>query len=106
MVRKTSLAPEAVTRRTLAHALALYDSLADELAQAIEIFREKGELTEAQTATLRSLQKSLMMVLDFDSQLSRKRRVVADGPHRTLDLDAARAEVARRLARLAAAADM
>lgn len=92
--------------RTLSHALALYASLADELAQAIEAFREKGVLTDAQTADLRSLQKSLMMVLDFDSQLSRKRRVVADEAHRTLDLDAARAEVARRLARLAAAEDM
>jgi hypothetical protein len=105
MGRKPGPAPEAVTTRTLAHAVALYDSLADELARAIEVFRDKGVLTDEQTADLRSLQKSLMMVLDFDSQLSRKRPVVADEPHRTLDLDAARAEVARRLARLAAAGE-
>jgi hypothetical protein len=106
MGRKPGRAPEAVTMRTLAQAVALYDSLADELAQAVEAFRDRGALTEEQTANLRSLQKSLMMVLDFASQLSRNRSVGADAPHRTLDLDAARAEVARRLVRLAAAGEM
>ena len=105
MRRKPGPAPEAVTTRTLSHALALYDSLADALAQAVETFREKGALTDAQTADLRSLQKSLMMVLEFDAQLSHKLRADVHEPRGALDLDAARAEVARRLARLAAAGE-
>ena len=105
MERKRGAQPEAVTRRTLSHAIALYDCLADELAQAIEAFREHGALTEEQNGKLRSLQKSLMMVLEFDAQLSRQRHVVSDGPDGTLDLEAARAEVARRLVRLAAAGE-
>jgi hypothetical protein len=105
MGRKPAAGPEAVTLRTLSHAIALYDSLANDLAHAIEALRTQGSLTEEQNGKLRALQKSLMMVLEFDSQLARRPGVAADGPHPALDLDAARAEVARRLARLAAAAE-
>ncbi len=93
-----------ISRRTLRQAQALYGSLADCLATAIESFRAHGTLDDANADLLRRYQKSLLMVLDFDSQLARKCRSDADVADRPLDLAAARSEVARRLDRLAAAA--
>jgi hypothetical protein len=91
--------------QALDHALSLYESYAGQLARAVEAFRVRGELDKSDCDTLRSFQKTLLMVLDFESKLSRRRRGSARDAGAAIDLDAARGEVARRLARLAAAAE-
>lgn len=51
---------------------------------------------------IREHQKAIQSVLDFETILLKKRPGTAAQPGATLDLDAARSEVARRLDRLAA----
>jgi hypothetical protein len=85
------------------NACALYNSLSESLLGVIEILKKKSEtgapLTKAESEVVREHQKALLMVLGFETDvLKRHGAAFRDGP--VLDLDAARAEVARRLARL------
>jgi hypothetical protein len=63
-----------------------------------------GSLTRSDLDVIKTHQKTVLMVLDFEAQLLKKRPSDrAGGAGRGLDLDAARNEVAGRLARLEAA---
>jgi len=104
-------------------AVSLYDSLAAALEDSIRSLRAsatRGAAAEGESSAtsktlleqIRSHQKALQTVLDFQSRLlkeNRSTRWSASGasadPTGALDLQAARDEVRRRLARLAADAD-
>jgi hypothetical protein len=83
----------------------LYNQLSTHLLDAVESLKQVGRvgagLSEEEKATIRELQKSVMMVLDFEQQLFKRSPAAPGGPGEGLDLDAARAEVLGRLDRLA-----
>jgi hypothetical protein len=87
----------------------LYDELATTLTALIMRLKQHGETAGAldaeATDLIKAHQKTVLMVLDFEAQILKRKLGAApagDGGRR-LNLDAARAEVAGRLARLAAA---
>jgi hypothetical protein len=85
------------------HACTLYHSLAFSLAKIIEIFNNKTETGEALSdddlKLVKDHQKALLLVIGFEADIFKRHGAAyRDGP--VLDLDAARAEVAGRLARL------
>jgi hypothetical protein len=85
------------------HAWVLYSSIADTLADVIEVFKKKAQNQESleneDFELLKQHQKALLLVIGFETDIA-KRHASAhrDGP--VFDLAAARAEVARRIARL------
>jgi hypothetical protein len=102
--------PDAVvdlTERAFRRACLTYDGLAEAIAESIRrlVDRPGGEvaLSKTETDTLRAHQKSLIMVLDLEADILRRRHADAAGADAPLDLERARQEVARRLDRIAAA---
>ena len=89
------------------HALILYNSISETLANVIEIFKKKADNQEALAQEdmdlLKRHQKALLLVVGFESDFY-KRHAAFDRDCPVFDLAAARAEVARRMARLADAA--
>ena len=96
----------AQARQAIVHAMKLYDTVAEVLAghvRALQAVEGSGRaLSEDESACIRDHQKIIMMVLDFESQIFKRRPGLAAGSGESLDLGAARSEVARRLARLEA----
>ena len=107
---------------TFTRAVSLYDSLAAALEESIELLRaqsaqvaagrEGPAITKTLLEQIKLHQKALQTVLDFQSRLFKDNRStrrfgsgVSADPAGALDLQAARDEVRRRLARLAAAAE-
>lgn len=82
----------------------LYEQIAETLSVAVAALLEARDagrrLSDEELQTLRDHQKAILMVLGFEDQIMKKHGP-ADSTRQTLDLDAARAEVARRLACLA-----
>lgn len=93
-------------RLAIAQAMQLYDALAEVLAEQVRTLQAAETigrvLSEDERACIRDHQKIIMMVLDFESQIFKRRPAVAAGSGASLDLGAARGEVRRRLARLEA----
>jgi hypothetical protein len=85
------------------NACELYNSLSDSLLGVIEILKKKSEtgapLSHDEREVIRQHQKALVMIIGFETDVL-KRHGAAFSDGQSLDLDAARAEVARRLARL------
>jgi hypothetical protein len=84
----------------------LYEEIAATLTGVLNALRRAGEaaepLSRAELEVVKAHQKTILMVLDFEAQLLKQRPPTArTGGGTELDLDAARAEVAGRLARLA-----
>ena len=86
----------------------LYNQLAESLLDVIAALRARGRaeapLDEDEIGVIRAHQKAIMLVLGYEKDVLKKHGPAAP-PREALDLDAARAEVARRLARLRAARD-
>jgi len=99
----------AVVRRAFENACTLYDELATALTAIIMRLKAQGEaagaLSGEEADVVKAHQKTVLMVLDFEAQILKRRigAVTAANAGKRLDLDAARAEVAGRLDRLAAA---
>lgn len=93
-------------QRAVEHAIALYESLASLLERVVKTHLDgplTGEpLSDDDHKLIREHQKAIQSVLDFETILLKKRPDAAAQPRSTLDLDAARTEVARRLDRLLA----
>jgi hypothetical protein len=85
------------------NACELYNSLSDSLLDVIKILKKKSEtggpLNKEEREVVREHQKALVMVLGFETDVM-KRHGSTYPDSASLDLDAARAEVTRRLARL------
>jgi hypothetical protein len=92
-------------RDAIAQCMRLYNQLSTHLLDTVESLKQAGRggagLSEEERATIRELQKSVMMVLDFEQQLFKRSPAAPGGAGEGLDLDAARAEVLGRLDRLA-----
>lgn len=88
-------------RRARNDALALYADLAAELRARLDAL-QAGDPSEESRRLVKAHQQTLLMVLGFEEALANRRRGPAAHGGPPLDLDAARAEVARRLARLKA----
>ena len=88
----------------LERALAIFDHAATELGQALERLRDDGAMEEGSARALRAvraLQAALAVCLEERVKGDRLRNEVAGVVGaRALDLDAARVEIGRRLARL------
>ncbi len=88
----------------LERALAVFDRAAVELGEALVRLREDGAVGEGSARALRAvreLQAALAVCLDERVKGDRLRNEVAGVVgERSLDLDAARVEIGRRLARL------
>lgn len=97
--------PEVAVRKTFERACILYEELATSLTQIIAELREASEaraLTRMELDVVKAHQKTVLLVLDFEAQLLKRRLGAASEPGKPLDLEAARAEIAGRMARLAA----
>ncbi len=87
----------------------LYDELATTLTGVIMRLKQQGSESAALAADeidlIKTHQKIVLMVLDFEAQIIKRRLGAAPAatPGRRINLDAARAEIAGRLARLASA---
>jgi len=96
-----------VVRRAFENACTLYDELATALTAIIMRLKTQGAaagaLSGEEFEIVKAHQKTVLMVLDFEAQILKRRIGAAAGGGKRLDLDAARAEVAGRLDRLAAA---
>ncbi len=88
--------------RLLAHARQLYQNLAGELSKALRTIAsdEEVEAAKGRAETIRSHRKALQTVLEIELQFIKDSQK-AETSH-VIDLEAARAEVYRRLDRLAA----
>jgi hypothetical protein len=84
-----------------ANALALYGDLAAQLRAHVDAMRA-GRPSDETRQLVKAHQQTLLMVLGFEEALVNRRRGPAASGGVPLDRDAARAEVARRLARLKA----
>lgn len=83
----------------------LYREIAEELAEAMQGVR-RGELKEAKLAAqaVKDLRTAFQMVMDERTRVEKLRKQVAGvAGAADLDLEAARSEIGRRLARLRAA---
>ncbi|MFN3613832.1 MAG: hypothetical protein ACK4WC_04655 [Rubrimonas sp.] len=98
--------PDAAARRAFSRACRLYNQLAVTLEGIVKRLRA-GDMAAAplgrhELETIRAHQKTVVMVLEFEKKLLQS-RIGADGDTvGSIDLGAARAEVARRLARIEA----
>lgn len=97
----------AAVRRAFERACALYDEFATTLTGIIMRLRAQDDANSAlerrELDLIKAHQKAVLMVLDFEAQLLKRRiGAAADGEIR-IDLDAARAEIARRIARIESA---
>ena len=92
-------------RRAFQRALTLYDELATSLTSVIMRLRAQADggkaLEREELDLIKSHQKAVLVVMDFEAQLFKRRIGAAVASKRPIDLDAARAEIGRRLARLA-----
>jgi hypothetical protein len=86
----------------LDHALQVFDAAAADVAAALEAMRGQGAEGSGRTLlAVRDLQAALAVLMDERVKVDRLRNQVAGVVgERALDLDAARAEIGRRLARL------
>jgi hypothetical protein len=92
-------------RKALDRACALYEDMATNLTAEIMRLRnaEKHRPLEAhEVEVVRSFQKAVLMVLDFETRLLKRRVEARRQTGGRLDLAGARAEIARRLDRLSA----
>jgi hypothetical protein len=99
--------PEVAVRKTFERACILYEELAATLTGIIAELREASAtraLSRAELDVVKAHQKTVLLVLDFEAQLLKRRLGAASEPGKPLDLDAARTEIAGRMARLAAGA--
>lgn len=82
----------------------LYDQLSKALAETVAMMQRRAELetplTKEERDLMRDHQKAILTILGFEQELWRKHGP-ADPVGAILDLEAARREVAGRLARLA-----
>ncbi|MEX2520478.1 MAG: hypothetical protein WD969_14245 [Paracoccaceae bacterium] len=87
--------------RLLTHARQLYHNLAGELAKALRVLNSgvEDEAAKGRADTIRAHRKALQTVLDLELQLARDTGK-AETTHE-IDIEAARTEIHRRLARLA-----
>ena len=87
--------------RLLAHARQLYQNLAGELSKALRTIASdvEDEATKRRAETIRSHRKSLQTILEIELQFIKDSQKAE--PSHVIDLEAARAEVYRRLDRLA-----
>jgi hypothetical protein len=94
--------------RAMARAVEVYDTLSETMAAAIRKL-SAGEaappLSPEEIEALRAHQRAILMVLDYEAQLLKRRPGDAAGAGGAFDIEAARLEVARRLDSLAAARD-
>jgi len=102
--RSSSHNPRA--QRAFLRACALYEEIAETLTGVLSAIRREGDaaapLNRAELEVVKAHQKTILMVLDFEAQLLKQRPPAArTAGGSSLDLDAARAEVVGRLARLA-----
>jgi hypothetical protein len=98
--------PDAAARRAFSRACRIYNQLAVTLEGIVKRLRAADSVVEPlgrhEIETIRAHQKTVMMVLEFEKKLLQT-RIGADGETvGAIDLGAARAEVARRLARIEA----
>ncbi|MCZ8079722.1 MAG: hypothetical protein RSE12_13090 [Fuscovulum sp.] len=86
----------------LTHALRVFDAAAADVAAALVALRDSGADGSGRTLqAVRDLQAALAVLMDERVKIDRLRNQVAGVVGgRTLDLDAARDEIGRRLARL------
>lgn len=89
--------------RMLAHAQQLYHNLTHELARAIRVLNSGAEdqAAKGRAETIKAHRKALQTVLEIEIQLAKDNR--EPGKTHEIDLEAARAEIYRRLDRLASA---
>jgi uncharacterized membrane protein YdfJ with MMPL/SSD domain len=96
----------ALSDRAFHRACAIYDQLAEAVTLTIRRLTDRqgsaDALSKEEVALLRAHQRVLVMVLDFESEILKRARAQSREPDAPLDLDAARAELARRLDRIAA----
>lgn len=88
----------------LERAISLYQRLSEALSRIVarlERRARRGGMESEDLAALRLHQNALMTVLSFELQLHKRAGVGPSASGATLDLDAARAEVDRRLRRIA-----
>lgn len=100
-----SIRSDTAVRRAFERALVLYDELATSLTSVIMRLRAQADgdraLERDEIELIKSHQKAVLMVLDFEAQLFKRRIGAAIAGDRAIDLDAARAEIVSRLSRLA-----
>lgn len=89
--------------RLLTHARQLYHNLAGELSKALRSIGAEAEdgAAKGRADTIRAHRKALQTVLEIELQLVKDAQ--REGAGHVIDLEAARAEVYRRLDRLAPA---
>ncbi|NGQ90887.1 hypothetical protein G5V65_08245 [Rhodobacter sp. HX-7-19] len=94
--------PPLMGAELLDHALQVFDAAAADVAAALEAMRGQGAEGSGRTLlAVRDLQAALAVLMDERVKVDRLRNQVAGVVgERALDLDAARAEIGRRLARL------
>jgi hypothetical protein len=91
-------------RRLIALTLRLNEGLLTKLSTLVEALEGDRPLNKAEHEDLRTAYKQIATVIDFENQLIKHGTAGTTGAGETLDLNAARAEVARRLDRLGATA--
>ncbi|MEM7523765.1 MAG: hypothetical protein AAF360_08435 [Pseudomonadota bacterium] len=96
----TPLCDAATAARLLEHARKLYDDLSEELSLALDTLRSEQPDPEAKgrAETIRSHRKALQTVLEIQIQFVKQNE--ERGAPDAIDLQAARAEIIRRLDRL------
>ncbi|WP_340109100.1 hypothetical protein [Pikeienuella sp. HZG-20] len=89
--------------RLLAHARQLYQNLAHELTCAIRVLHSGAEdlAARGRAETIRAHRKALQTIIDIELQLAKETRRPEQSHE--IDIEAARAEIYRRLDRLASA---
>jgi hypothetical protein len=90
-------------RRMIGTTLRADEILLARLTDLVERFGGDRALDKDEQEMLRAAYKQIAMVIDFENQLYKHGAVRPAGDGQTLDLDAARAEIAGRLDRLWAA---
>lgn len=106
-MKPDSKAADAV-RPSFGRALELYEELTKRLIETVNAIDVKDRNTatlKEEIELVKNFQKILLMVFDFESQLFKRGGSGSSDGRGALDLDGARAEIGRRLARLEAAGD-
>jgi hypothetical protein len=100
---KDDIEAAAHLRRMISIALRANEVLLSKLTALIEALGDERPLDKDEQELVRTAYKQIAMVVDFENQLYKHGAVRPVGGGETLDLDAARAEIAGRLDRLGAA---
>ncbi|QDL93087.1 hypothetical protein FDP22_15625 [Paroceanicella profunda] len=95
---------KATSAALIGRARRMYEMLSEALASAIADLRDEEDQdpagARARLDLIRSHHKALQTVIDIEVSLEKRSREIGGASEGVLDLDAARAEVWRRLARL------